>query len=514
MDGGVDTLDEVVSMHARLLGSCRRSVTARQSADDSGLSSRSLLVILVLMAGWIHGCSWEPGPRSSFAPLDVQVHFPAFSDRSNQVAGETLVGEATSSTRQQIGGSMSETLRLITARAVEVGNEGFVREVTDELSPSDTRFRLELRVPPAAYYRIEVQASGIRETNGSNAIGILYSGHGFAMDVEAGNPQTVEIQLVDAVPALAVDVQRNQVLVSWNAIPGAIGYRLLETIGITDHEFDVAGLDTTFVFDPSQELRSYRVRAVLGEGRASAYSEVRDTGGPRGQLEVTVVDAANGGPIAGATAQVAQRAINTDGVGIARFSDLPPGTFPLYVSADGYLTSSTDVAIVSGQTTQVRVVLTAPLTSGYRIVLTWRELPSDLDSHLLTPSIEDVAYHVYYLAPGSDTEPPYARLDLDDTAGFGPETTTIFQNAPGTYRFYVFNFSGQLGDLPLAGSGAQVSLYRERDLLRTFTAPETGTGLYWNVFTLDAIKGSFEIINEISEEPFPGAPLAVASKAR
>ena len=55
-----------------------------------------------------------------------------------------------------------------------------------------------------------------------------------------------------------------------------------------------------------------------------------------------------------------------------------------------------------------------------RMVLNWGETPPDMDSHLLTPIIDDSTYHIYFSNTGSDTTAPYAKLDTDDTDGYGP----------------------------------------------------------------------------------------------
>ncbi len=71
------------------------------------------------------------------------------------------------------------------------------------------------------------------------------------------------------------------------------------------------------------------------------------------------------------------------------------------------------------------------------IKLSWGQLPSDVDSHLLTPQ----GTHIYYLNKGSLTAAPYANLDIDDVTSFGPEIVTIRRPARGTYRYFLKNFS-------------------------------------------------------------------------
>jgi hypothetical protein len=145
------------------------------------------------------------------------------------------------------------------------------------------------------------------------------------------------------------------------------------------------------------------------------------------------------------------------------------------------------------------IQITAAQTS---FVLTWGANPRDLDSHLLTPSIGGTTYHVYYSNKGSSTSPPYARLDVDDTDGYGPETLTIYQLYAGTYHYYVYRFAGTG---TIAGSGAQVKIYNPQGLAYTVTAPSSGTGDYWRVADVNGSNGQITIINQITTTA-PSAP--------
>ena len=65
-----------------------------------------------------------------------------------------------------------------------------------------------------------------------------------------------------------------------------------------------------------------------------------------------------------------------------------------------------------------------------RIVLTWGEYPWDLDSHLygkdkLTDS--DVFHTCYWAKNYYQGSTAIAKLDVDDTTSYGPETTTIYE---------------------------------------------------------------------------------------
>lgn len=127
-----------------------------------------------------------------------------------------------------------------------------------------------------------------------------------------------------------------------------------------------------------------------------------------------------------------------------------------------------------------------------RIVLTWGASPSDLDSHLVGPSASSTSrFHLYYNnrdigAAGTDSW--QADLDYDDISAFGPEVVTIRQFVPGTYYFYVHNYSnrGSTNSSVLSNSGAKVQVYRGNAVtpINEFTVTQNQVGVVWNVFKL------------------------------
>jgi hypothetical protein len=137
-------------------------------------------------------------------------------------------------------------------------------------------------------------------------------------------------------------------------------------------------------------------------------------------------------------------------------------------------------------------------------VLTWGQSPRDLDSHLVTPSIDGNVYHVYYSNRGNVTFTPFAKPDVDKTQSYGPENMSIYQLFTVTYHYYVLNNSGEA---PIAGSGAQVNIYGPSgNLLDTINAPgsETGSGLYWLVADVDGATGNVTVVNQIATAPPTG----------
>ncbi|MEO5794656.1 MAG: carboxypeptidase regulatory-like domain-containing protein [Rhodoferax sp.] len=121
--------------------------------------------------------------------------------------------------------------------------------------------------------------------------------------------------------------------------------------------------------------------------------------------------------------------------------------------------------------------------AGVTMKLTWGALPSDLDSHLITPS----GAHVYYSSKGALVSVPFANLDVDDTSSYGPEVVTVTKLMVGTYKYSVRNYSGYGGG-PIAQSGARVEVNMPGRALQLITPPTAGESAstnYWNLFEFD-----------------------------
>ncbi len=138
-------------------------------------------------------------------------------------------------------------------------------------------------------------------------------------------------------------------------------------------------------------------------------------------------------------------------------------------------------------------------TESIRIVLTWGETPSDLDSHLVGPGIVDPEdrFHIYFESKSyyfdgsydSNNELSVADLDYDDITSFGPEITTIHRLTPGRYYFFVHDYTNgnSATSKELAYSGATVKVYKGTGNTpwQTYKIDRSSMGTYWNVFKLE-----------------------------
>ena len=281
---------------------------------------------------------------------------------------------------------------------------------------------------------------------------------------------------------------------------------------------------------------NYFVRAYATNSVGTSYGNqinFSTTGGSSGTGVLTgqVTDAFNGNPIEGALVTVAGLSATTNAEGNYTIENVPAGVLtaafnastmegdaPLEVnffdqSTDGANTvtcSKTDyityvnnqVVIEQGQTLTFNISLSQTLLEGeLRFVINWGASPSDLDSHLKTPPINGTSYHIYYANQGDATSAPFAALDYDVTTGYGPETMTIYQRFPGTYQYYIYNYSGSPA---ITTSNCVVQIYNQTGLIQTMQVPTSGAGLYWYVCDINGATGQLTYKN-IIQETAPGS---------
>jgi PKD repeat protein/uncharacterized protein YfaP (DUF2135 family) len=285
---------------------------------------------------------------------------------------------------------------------------------------------------------------------------------------------------------------------------------------------------------------AYTVKLTVNNGTTTdietktAYINVSETVGS-GTLTGLVTDAINGNPVEGALVTIGGLTDLTDASGNYVIENIPAGILssnfnasqtiglaPLSVqffdqstensntvtcSKTGYSSYSNNQVIVpQGGTLNLNISLSPALSGGQmRFVLNWSASPGDLDSHLRTPPIESVSYHISYENQGDATNPPYATLDYDVTSGYGPETITIYEKYTGTYQYYIHNYD----ETPdITTSQAVVQIYNDNGLLQTLQVPTSGTGLYWYVCDINGANGQISIRNVIQENE-PGATKSV-----
>lgn len=225
--------------------------------------------------------------------------------------------------------------------------------------------------------------------------------------------------------------------------------------------------------------------------------------------------------ISEATWVIAGQTLTLDGN--SRFSiDLPAGQHTYQLSAEGFITIEAGSMTVAGSTSEGDLFM-SPLmdAGGWRVVLEWGAEPTDLDSHLIFNGESDNQLwgcpEMYYRNSHATCRDVEASLDVDDTNGFGPETTTLSNTnhcEPSSWRdgtckwiYKVFNYIGHWGSPHgWVSSQAIVTLYNGEALVETFSVVDqlngvegqgytAGDGVYgiskerddyfWSVFSVD-----------------------------
>jgi hypothetical protein len=90
-------------------------------------------------------------------------------------------------------------------------------------------------------------------------------------------------------------------------------------------------------------------------------------------------------------------------------------------------------------------------------------------------------------------------LDVDDRNGEGPETITVLGVLPGTYRYYVHDYSNRdnAETTALARSDAEVKVYHGGQTYR-FRAGHDMVGNIWNVCTLEVTKTGAALVEKVN----------------
>ncbi len=162
-----------------------------------------------------------------------------------------------------------------------------------------------------------------------------------------------------------------------------------------------------------------------------------------------MTDASTGAVLAGAVVTVQGTALSATSAADGTFTITcaPTGAQVLSTSKTGYGTRTDNITVPGSGTVDVAIALN-PVSSceaagEVKIVLTWGENPSDLDSHLSGPdSASATRFHMAFYA---QNPVPYVSLDVDDVTSFGPETTTVTRETAGfvagDYHFWIHNYS-------------------------------------------------------------------------
>ena len=184
-------------------------------------------------------------------------------------------------------------------------------------------------------------------------------------------------------------------------------------------------------------------------------------------------------------------------------------TYWFEISKSGFITSSQPIEVTK-LTTLINLTISPELTGdAARVILTWGNTPSDLDSHCSGPILAGGRFHIYY---SDRDEPDEAILDLDDTTSFGPETVTIRRfNATGEFYYYtIHNYTDRnvVGSTTLSESQAIVNILMANGDQFTLPVPTGQAGNTWDVFRINGDTGVLSILNTMRDESDPSSVIS------
>ena len=261
--------------------------------------------------------------------------------------------------------------------------------------------------------------------------------------------------------------------------------------------------DTAFWIAPDS-VGYYHISCIVSDGNGTSDGSF---------LKILVVQ---GGALIEGIVKNAVSGIGQDGVevslnGLVVLSD-SEGFFSLYVPdflnsymlsgfKDEFCTYSRVINIPSDYPSNVFEhnfsISPAPELGEVRIILTWGSNPVDMDSHLITPEIDSLNFHISYSNRGRSESAPFVVLDLDDVDGFGPETITIKKLESGIYKYYVHQYSN---DGNLNESKGSIQVFDSPSCTgEVIDIKEEGEGRFWNVLEINGGNGDIIEINQIVE---------------
>lgn len=375
-------------------------------------------------------------------------------------------------------------------------------------------FPLLPRIRIIFIFIIEGYVTGEIEIDLSDETAVLLPS--IVLDKNVSNTLTGKITIADSDTNFGNNASLGGVAISLERI-SSLNPLIFNTITDANGNYSLEGL-TAGIYRLIAELEGYvlieqivSVQANQNVVQNAVIEAVPDTGDTEGFASGILTDARTGYPIVGvkvviraglnqSTGEILMTLV-TDGSGAFCTEGLLPGNYTAQVIDDRELTNEDErfgsiliaLKVLGGITVSNQNATSSNNIGldldGMRVVLTWGSDPRDLDSHM-EASVDGGFYHVYY---GNKTQKGI-MLDVDDTSGYGPETTTVSTIYDGIYKFYVHKYSG-VGTL--STSGAKVEIYFGSNVpAYTLYVPE-GNGYNWDVFTYNSITGEFTIINTI-----------------
>lgn len=216
-----------------------------------------------------------------------------------------------------------------------------------------------------------------------------------------------------------------------------------------------------------------------------------------------VIDATTGKPVPEAEVRLVGTPLRTKvgADGRFRIAGAPAGAAGVEVAAKNYTTQQMDQELRAASETPLRVVLSPGLAAGQiQIVLEWGKEPQDLDAHLEGPLPGGGQFHIHFDRKGDLAKNEHVSLDVDARTGRGPETLTVRGVMPGSYRYFVHDYTNRAdkANRRLAQSGAVVKVYQGGQA-QPFRVDQKSVGTVWNVFTFEVAQDGRALVRAVNQ---------------
>lgn len=206
-----------------------------------------------------------------------------------------------------------------------------------------------------------------------------------------------------------------------------------------------------------------------------------------------IINAQTGGGVSGAELEITPTqgdVITERSTAGGRYTvTLPDGNYTVRIRCNGFVEEEFTLVVHRAISNQ-NFTISPQLAEGeIRIVLEWGASPSDLDSYLEGSTDSGVrvntSFHNKQVVRDGNV---IAQLDVDDTNGYGPETTTIY-DPNGVYEFYVVDYT-QSGTMSNSGATVKIYVGNQAPVVVNVCA---GLDNEWTVCRID--HGEVQIVN-------------------
>jgi len=205
----------------------------------------------------------------------------------------------------------------------------------------------------------------------------------------------------------------------------------------------------------------------------------------KGNLTLLFINAETGKPVGEASVEIKEIGeFTTNLAGWIAIDPQDDATYTLKFTKKGFIEADYAFEVVAKAIPDNKIIVSPEIKSdALRFVLVWGKEPQDLDAHFIKKN----NFHLSS-KNGLVSSDKIARIDRSDNTSYGPETITVTNiDNQSSYTYYVKNYSGKDSpkSMALSKAGAMVQIYKNNQLLKTYTVPLEQRGTIWTVFAIE-----------------------------